>query len=138
MSRLFAGLPRRTRRAKYAVATLLLVASLALLFAFPAPKPYIEAQLELRGWNREGGVAVGASEERGLSLDWVSEDEALLTVVAPREALITVSSEQGAITFTIHELIMYGEREWMAAEGPLSAKILGGKVVDWDPTAGLR
>jgi len=64
----------------------------------------------------------------------VTEEEALLAVVAPRDALITVSSEQGAITFTIHELIMYGEREWMAAEGPLSAKILGGKVVDWHPS----
>ena len=44
-----------------------------LLFAFPAPKAYIEAQVELRGWNREGDV---------------------------------------------------------------QAEILGGKVGDWDPTAG--
>ena len=73
MSRLFAGCPRSRRRAACIIATLILVASLALLFAFPAPKAYIEAQIELRGWNREGDV---------------------------------------------------------------QAEILGGKVGDWDPTAG--
>lgn len=134
MSRLFAGFPQRTRRATHALATLLLVVSLALLFAFPAPKPYIEAEIQLRGWNRQESVTVSASEERGLALDWVTEGEALLTVVAPRDALVTVSSSGDAVTFTVHELIMYTEREWVAAEGPLSAKILGGKVVDWHPT----
>jgi len=73
MSRLFAGCPRSRRRAACTIATLILVASLSLLFAFPAPKAYIEAQIELRGWNREGDV---------------------------------------------------------------QAEILGGKVGDWDPTAG--
>jgi hypothetical protein len=131
MSRLFAGCPRSRRRAACTIATLILVASLALLFAFPAPKPYIEAQIELRGWHREGGVAVGASEERGFSLDWVADEEALLTVVAPRDALITVSSEEGAITFTILELIMYTEREWPISEGDVEVGILSGKVVDW-------
>jgi 4-amino-4-deoxy-L-arabinose transferase-like glycosyltransferase len=110
-----------------------MAASLALLFVFPAPKPYIEAQIELRGWDQEGGLDVVASEELGLSLEWVGESEARLTIVAPRDARITVSSGDGAITFTIHELIMYTEREWAAAEGPLSVKILGGKVVDWHP-----
>jgi hypothetical protein len=73
MSRSFAGCPRSRRRAACAIASPILVASLALLFAFPAPKAYIEAQVELRGWHSEGDV---------------------------------------------------------------QAEILGGKVVDWDPTAG--
>jgi len=106
------------------------------LFAFPAPKPYIEAQIELRGWHRDGGAAVSVSEERGFSLDWVADEEALLTVLAPRDALIAVSSGQDASTFTIHELIMYTEREWPISEGDVQVEILGGKVVDWDPTAG--
>jgi hypothetical protein len=134
----FSAVPGSRREAKFAAAAVALIVVSGLLFAFPAPKPYIEAQLELRGWNREGGVAVGVSEERGVSLDWVTEEEALVTVVAPRDALITVSSEQGAITFTIHELIMHTAREWPIREGDVQVEILGGKVVDWDPTAGLR
>jgi hypothetical protein len=134
MSRLFAGCPRSRRRAACTIATLILVASLALLFALPAPKAYIEAQIELRGWHRDGGAAVSASEERGSSLDWVADEEASLTVLAPRDALIAVSSEQGAITFTIHELIMYTEREWMAAEGNVQAGMLSAKVMDWTAT----
>jgi 4-amino-4-deoxy-L-arabinose transferase-like glycosyltransferase len=134
MSRLFAGFPRKRSRAIYAVAAILLAAFLALLFAFPAPKPYIDAQIELRGWNRQQGVAVKASEERGISLEWETEDKALLKIVAPRDALITVSSEEGATSFTIHELIIYTEQEWTTARGAVSAKILGGKVVDWRPS----
>jgi hypothetical protein len=131
MSRSFAGFPGSKRRAASAIAILLLVASLALLFAFPAPKPHSEGQIELRGWNREGGVAVGVREERGVSLDLVAEEEALLTVLAPRDAIITVSSGQGAITFTIQELIMHAEREWPISERDVQVGILSGKVVDW-------
>jgi hypothetical protein len=61
----------------------------------------------------------------------VTEEEVLAAVVAPRDALITVSSEQGASTFTTRELIMYTKTEWMAAKGPLCAKTLGGIAVDW-------
>jgi 4-amino-4-deoxy-L-arabinose transferase-like glycosyltransferase len=130
----FSAVPGSRREAKFAAAAVALVVVFGLLFAFPAPKPYIEAQIELRGWHRDGGAAVSVSEERGFSLDWVADEEALLTVVAPRYALITVSSEEGAVTFTIHELITYTERQWAPAEVSLSAKIIGGKVVDWHPS----
>ena len=126
--------PRSRREATYAVALLAALVSLALLFVFPAPKPYIETRIELRGLNQESGVSVRASEERGASLDWTSEEEALLTVVAPRDALITVSIGQDLVTFTIHDLIMYTEQEWTTSQGQVAAEILAGKVVDWDPS----
>ena len=130
----FSAVPWRTREAGQAVAVVALVASLAVLFGVPAPKPYIEAQIELRGLDQEQGGSVNASEDRGVSLDWVSQQEALLEIVAPRDAVVTVSSGQDLITFTIHDLIMYTEREWETTKGQISARILGGKVVDWDPS----
>ncbi len=130
----FSAVPWRRREAGHAVAVLALVASLAVLFVVPAPKPCIEAQIELRGLDQAQDVSVNASEDRGVSLDWVSQQEAVLEIVAPRGAVVTVSSGQDLITFTIHDLIMYTEREWEITGGQISAKILGGKVVDWDPS----
>ena len=127
----FSAVPGSRREAKFAAAAVALIVVFGLLFALPAPKVYIEAQIELRGWHRDGGAAVSVSEERGFSLDWVADEQALLTVVAPRYALITVSSEEGAVTFTIHELITYTEREWPISEGDVEVGILSAKVVDW-------
>jgi len=130
----FSAVPWSRSEARFAAAAVALIAVFGLLFAFPAPQPFISTEFQLRGLDREEGVSVGVSEERGVSLDWVSAHEALLSVVAPRKALIEVSSGQEAVTFTIHELILYGEREWPTGEGAVEVEILGGKVVDWHPS----
>ena len=131
----FSAGPRRTREAGIAGVVLVIILLLALLFAVPAPKPYIAAQVQLWGLNQaQEGVSVNATEDRGISLDWVSRQEALLNVVAPRDASVTVSSGQDVIAFTVHDLIMYTERAWETTGGQIGARILGGKVVDWHPS----
>jgi hypothetical protein len=60
--------PRSRKEATYAVALLAALVSLVLLLVLPAPKPHIEAQMELQRLNRESGVSVTASAERGASL----------------------------------------------------------------------
>jgi len=45
----FSAVPWRRREAGHADAALTLIASLALLLAFPAAKPYMEAEIDLRG-----------------------------------------------------------------------------------------
>ncbi len=134
MRRFLLAVLRGKKQVRFAVATVALIAVLAVLFLFPAPQPYIETEISIRGLDREQVVSVAAEEERGLSLDWVSSGEALLTIVAPRRAGIEVLSSEGAITFTIHELILYGHREWPTSQGEVVVEILSGKVVDWGPS----
>lgn len=134
MRRHILAVPRSRKEARFAVAAVALIAVFAVLFFFPAPEPYIETAIRIRGLEREQVVSVAAAEERGLSLDWVSTGEALLTIVAPRRASIEVFSNEGAIGFTIHELILYGEREWPTSGGEVVVEILSGKVVDWGPS----
>ncbi|HUS71382.1 MAG TPA: hypothetical protein VM075_11495 [Anaerolineae bacterium] len=125
MSRLSAGFPRK--RAIYADATLLPV----------APEPFLSTEFQLRGLDREQGVSVSVSDHLGVPVEWVSPNEARLSVVAPQKALIKVSSGQEVITFTTHELILYGAKERPTSGGAVEVEILSGKVLDWDPTAGL-
>jgi hypothetical protein len=134
MRRQILALPRSGKEARFAVAAVVLIAVFAVLFLFPAPEPYIDTEIRIRGLEREQVVSVAAEEERGLSLDWVSSGEALLSIVAPRRATIEVLSPEGAIGFTIHELILYGERQWPTSDGEVVVEILSGKVVDWDPS----
>ena len=133
MKRHLSGVPWSRREARFAAAAVALIVVLGLLFVFPAPQPFISAEFQLRGLPREQGASVSVGEERGVRLEWVSEDEALLSVVAPRKALIEVSSSEQVVSFTTHELILYGQREWPTSEGAVQVEILGGKVVDWSP-----
>ncbi len=119
--------------ARYALATVAVVVGLALLFVFPAPKRVIQAQVRVVGLDEAHAATVTVTEGHGASLQWISDDEALLTATVPRDALITLFFGQDTLTFTLHELIMYGQKEWATAHGQLNAEILGGKVVDWHP-----
>jgi 4-amino-4-deoxy-L-arabinose transferase-like glycosyltransferase len=129
MRGLFSGLSWDRREAQYAVAALALSLGLLMLFVVPAPQRNIEAQVELRGLDPAQEVSVAVSDGQAGPLEWGSEGMALLTVTAPRRASITVTAGDETITFTLHELILYTEREWATASGPISAEITEGKVV---------
>jgi len=108
-----------------------LILGLGMLFSVPAPKPNIEAEVQVEGLDRSQDTTVTVSEGRGASLEWTSQNEALIRVVAPRDAVITLSAGQDAITFTLHELIIYTEAERSTSLGRANLHILRGKVVDW-------
>jgi 4-amino-4-deoxy-L-arabinose transferase-like glycosyltransferase len=108
-----------------------LILGLAFLFAVPAPKPIIEAEVQVEGLDRSQDTTVTVSEGQGASLEWISQNEALVRVVAPRDAVVTLSAGQDAITFTLDELIMYTEVERSTSLGRASLHVLEGKVVDW-------
>jgi 4-amino-4-deoxy-L-arabinose transferase-like glycosyltransferase len=108
-----------------------LILGLGLLFSVPAPKPNIEAEVQVQGLDRSQDTAVTVSEGRSASVEWTSQTEALIRVVAPRDAIITLSAGQDAINFTLHELIIYTEEERSTSLGRANLHILGGKVVDW-------
>jgi 4-amino-4-deoxy-L-arabinose transferase-like glycosyltransferase len=129
MRGLSSGLRWDRREAKYAVAALALAVGLFLLFAVPAPERNIEAQVELRGLDPAQQVLVTVTGGQAGPLEWGSEGVAVLTVTAPRRAPITVATGNGPVTFTLHELILYTEREWATPSGALTAEITGGKVV---------
>jgi 4-amino-4-deoxy-L-arabinose transferase-like glycosyltransferase len=120
---------RRAAVALIAVSTLIL--GLVLLFSLPASEPNIEAEVRVEGLDRSLDTTVMVSKGRVVSLEWGSEDEALIQVVAPRHAVITVFAGNETVTFTLHELIMYTEEERATALGQVSLQILEGKVVDW-------
>lgn len=107
------------------------ILGLGLLFSVPAPKPSIEAEIQVEGLDRSQDTTVTISEGRSASVEWTSQTDALIRVVAPRDAIITLSAGQDAITFTLHELIMYTEVERSTSLGRANLHILGGKVVDW-------
>ena len=124
----------RDRASQIAVLTIsLLILGLALLFLVPAPKPNIEAEVQVEGLDRSQETTVTVSEGRSASLEWSSQTEALIRVVAPRDAVITLSAGQDAITFTLHELIIYTEEERSTSLGRTTLHILRGTVVDWYP-----
>jgi hypothetical protein len=127
------ALPGSGKQARFAGSAVALVAVFAVLFLFPAPEPYIDTEIRIIGLQQEQVVSLSSDQERGLSVDWVSTGEAVLSIVAPRRATIQVLSHEGAIGFTIHELILYGERKWPTSDGEVAVEILSGKVVDWDP-----
>lgn len=110
-----------------------LIVGLGFLFWFPAPKPNIDAEVQAEGLGDSGSTSVTVSEGRGASLEWISQEEAIIRVVASRDSVITLSTGQDSVEFTLHELIVYTEQEWATAEGHISLRILGGKVVDWQP-----
>jgi 4-amino-4-deoxy-L-arabinose transferase-like glycosyltransferase len=108
-----------------------LILGLVSLFLLPASEPNIEAEVRVEGLDRSLDTTAMVSKGRGVSLEWISEDEALIRAVAPRDAVITVLAGNDTITFTLHELIMYTERELSTSLGQVSLQILEGKVVDW-------
>lgn len=110
-----------------------LILGLGLLFSVPAPKPNIEAEVQVQGLDRSQDTTVTVSEGGGASLEWTSQNEALMRVVAPRDAVIRLSPGQDAITFTLHELIIYTEAERSTSQGRTNLHILRGKVVNWHP-----
>jgi 4-amino-4-deoxy-L-arabinose transferase-like glycosyltransferase len=129
----FFGLLWREREARFAVAAAALFVALAAPLFFPAPQPLIQAQVRVTGLGGEQDFSVRAHEGGDASLDRISSGEALLTIVAPRKTAIEVLYGEETIAFTIHELILFGLKEWPTAHGTVHIEILGGKVVDWDP-----
>ncbi len=103
--------------------------ALLLLFVISAPRRDIEAQVQLRGLNPGRDVSVTVSDGRAEPPVWDSENVASLTVVAPRRALITVATGDATYSFTLHELILYREKEWAEPSGLVYAEIIGGRVV---------
>jgi 4-amino-4-deoxy-L-arabinose transferase-like glycosyltransferase len=130
MRGLFSAFPWDRREARYAVVALALAVTLLLLFVIPAPRRDIEAQVELRGLDPGQDLAVTVSDGQAEPLAWDSQNVVSLTVVAPRRALITVATDDAAYSFTIHELILYREKEWAEPAGLVSAEIIGGRVVE--------
>jgi 4-amino-4-deoxy-L-arabinose transferase-like glycosyltransferase len=129
----FLALPWRKREARFAVAAAALFVALAALLLFPAPQPLIEAQVRVAGLDSEQDLSVRTDEGGDASLDRISSEEALLTIVAPRKTPIEVLYGEETVTFTIHELVLFGLKEWPTAHGAIHIEILGGKVVGWDP-----
>ena len=126
-----AGMLRDRARLIGVLAVSVLILGLGLLFSVPASKPNIEAEVQVEGLDRSQDTTVTVSEGRSASLEWTSQTEALIRVVAPRDAVITLTAGQDAITFTLHELIIYTEEERSTSLGRTNLHILGGKVVDW-------
>jgi len=114
------AVPWGRSEARYALATVAVVVGLALLFVFPAPKRVIQAQVRVVGLDEAHAATMTVTEGQGASLQWISDDEALLTATVPRDALITLFFGQDTLTFTLHELIMYGEKEWATKSSPAS------------------
>lgn len=116
------AVPWGRREARYATAAVVVVVGLALLFIFPAPERIIQAEDRFEGLDESRAATVTVSEGQGASLQWVSDDEIVLTAVAPGDALITLFSGQATLTFTLHDLIMYTEREWPTPDGGLNGE----------------
>jgi 4-amino-4-deoxy-L-arabinose transferase-like glycosyltransferase len=129
----FSRFPWDSREARFAVAALALAVALLLLFVVPAPQRQIEAQVELTGLDPGQGVSVTVSDGQAGTIEWESEEVAVLTVTAPRRVLITVEAGDEAFAFTLHELILYTEREWETTSGRVDAEILAGKVINAHP-----
>ena len=126
-----AGMLRDRARLTVVLTVSVLTLGLGLLFSIPAPKPNIEAEVQVEGLDRSQDTTVTVSEGRSASLEWTSPTEALIRVVAPRDAIITLSAGQGDIAFTLHELIIYTEEERLTSLGDIKLHILRGKVVSW-------
>jgi 4-amino-4-deoxy-L-arabinose transferase-like glycosyltransferase len=109
------------------------IVGLGFLFLVPARKPNIEADVQVEGLDRSRNATVSVSEGVGASIEWISAKQAVIRAVTPRDAVIALSAGQDSVAFTLHELIMYTEKEWATATGVISLEILRGKVVDWRP-----
>jgi 4-amino-4-deoxy-L-arabinose transferase-like glycosyltransferase len=125
--------PRGRIKTRHIFTIAALVLGLGFLLSFPAPKRHIEAQIQVEGLDPSRDATVAVSEGQEASIEWISQDQAMITVVVPRYAVITLSTAQDTVKFTLHELIIYTEKEWVASNGPVSLQILRGKIVNWHP-----
>ena len=107
------------------------VSLLALLFWLSPFKPEIEAEILVRGLDPSEEVRLVPDGGRDASIEWLSQEEAAIRVIAPRDAIIKLSAGGEEFSFSLHELTIYRTKALATDRLSITMRMTEGKVVSW-------
>ena len=104
---------------------------LVLLFVSSPVKPEIEAEIAVRGLNRSDGVRLVPDEGRDVSIQWLSEEEAVVRLTASRDDLLSLYAGGEQFPFTLHDLVIFKTKAFSTGHVDIHMRMTSGKVVRW-------
>lgn len=104
---------------------------LGLLFVSSPVKPEIEAEIVVRGLKRSEGGRLSLEGGRDASVQWLSEEEAVVRLTASREDPLSLYAEGEQFPFTLHDLIIFKTKTFSTGHLDIHLRMTSGKVVRW-------